>query len=145
MPVSQGSDTSGLTTSQPTLRPSARRSRHADWLIATTSRTLREIPHTIALVDEHESVGTGLGAAGSSFCFFACGALIPVLPYIFGLDKIAAAIVAALLGGMALLMTGALVGLLSGGPPLERALRQLAIGIGAAAATYLLGLLIGGG
>ena len=96
-------------------------------------------------VDEHESVGTGLGAAGSSFCFFAVGALIPVLPYIFGLDTIAAVIVAVLLVGMALLMTGAVVGLLSGGPPLRRALRQLGIGIGAAGATYLLGLLIGGG
>jgi len=95
--------------------------------------------------DEHEAVGTGLGAAGSSFCFFAAGALIPVLPYIFGLDKIAAVAVATLLVGMALLTTGAIVGLLSGGPPLRRALRQLAIGIGAAAATYLLGLLIGGG
>jgi VIT1/CCC1 family predicted Fe2+/Mn2+ transporter len=39
--------------------------------------------------------------------------------------------------------TGAVVGLLSGGPPLRRALRQLAIGYGAAAATYVLGLLFG--
>ena len=42
-----------------------------------------------------------------------------------------------------LLGTGAIVGLLSGGPPLKRALRQLGIGYGAAAATYLLGLLFG--
>jgi VIT1/CCC1 family predicted Fe2+/Mn2+ transporter len=32
---------------------------------------------------------------------------------------------------------------LSGGPPLRRALRQLAIGFGAAGATYLLGLAFG--
>lgn len=95
--------------------------------------------------DAHESVGTGLGAAGSSFCFFAGGALIPVLPYLLGLDGIVAVAVAAVLVGLALLTTGAVVGLLSGGPPLKRALRQLAIGIGAAGATYLLGLLIGGG
>jgi len=37
------------------------------------------------------------------------------------------------------------VGLLSGGPPIKRAVRQLAIGYGAAAVTYLLGLLFGGG
>jgi VIT1/CCC1 family predicted Fe2+/Mn2+ transporter len=37
--------------------------------------------------------------------------------------------------------TGAMVGLLSGGPPLRRALRQLAIGYGAALVTYGLGLL----
>ena len=36
--------------------------------------------------------------------------------------------------GIALLSTGAMVGLLSGGAPLRRALRQLAIGFGAAAA-----------
>ncbi len=102
-----------------------------------------ELPRLEAPDDEHESVGTGLGAAGSSFCFFAGGALIPVLPYLFRLEKIAAVIVAVILVGTALLTTGAIVGLLSGGPPLRRALRQL--GIGAAGATYLLGLLIGGG
>ena len=42
--------------------------------------------------------------------------------------------------GAALLGTGAVVGLLSGASPMKRALRQLAIGFGAAAVTYLLGL-----
>ena len=94
-------------------------------------------------VDEHEAVGTGLSAAVSSFCFFASGAVIPVLPYLFGLQGLAALIVAAVLVGIALLGTGAVVGILSGGPPLKRALRQLAIGYGAALVTYLLGLLFG--
>jgi VIT1/CCC1 family predicted Fe2+/Mn2+ transporter len=93
--------------------------------------------------DTHEAVGTGFGAAISSFCFFASGAVIPVLPYLFGLEGIAALLVAAVLVGLALLGTGAVVGLLSGGPPLRRALRQLGIGYGAAAVTYLLGLLFG--
>jgi vacuolar iron transporter family protein len=35
------------------------------------------------------------------------------------------------------------VGLISGGPPVRRALRQLAIGYGAAAITYGLGTLFG--
>jgi VIT1/CCC1 family predicted Fe2+/Mn2+ transporter len=48
-------------------------------------------------------------------------------------------VIAAVLVGIALLGTGAVVGLLSGASPLKRALRQLAIGYGAAAATYLLG------
>ena len=48
-----------------------------------------------------------------------------------------------MLVGLALLATGAIVGLLSGGPPLKRAIRQLVIGFGAAGVTYLLGLLFG--
>jgi VIT1/CCC1 family predicted Fe2+/Mn2+ transporter len=95
--------------------------------------------------DGHEAVGTGLGAGLSSFCFFASGALVPVLPYLFGLKGILALVVAGVLVGMALLATGVIVGLLSGGPPLRRALRQLLIGYGAAAITYLLGLLFGTG
>lgn len=84
-----------------------------------------------------------MGAAAASFCFFASGAVIPVLPYIFGLTGITAVIVACALVGLALLATGAVVGLLSGASPLKRALRQLAIGLGAAAATYVLGLVFG--
>jgi vacuolar iron transporter family protein len=95
--------------------------------------------------DRHEAVGTGLRAAVSSFSFFASGALIPVLPYLFGLEGTIAVVVAAGLVGIALLATGIVVGLLSGGPPLRRALRQLMIGYGAAAVTYLLGLLFGTG
>jgi VIT1/CCC1 family predicted Fe2+/Mn2+ transporter len=94
-------------------------------------------------IDEHEAIGTGMSAAVSSFLFFASGALLPVLPYLFGMQGIAAIVVAAVLVGLALLGTGAVVGLLSGGPPLKRALRQLAIGFGAAGVTYLLGLLFG--
>jgi vacuolar iron transporter family protein len=99
----------------------------------------------VAEVDEHEAIGTGLGAALSSFCFFASGAVIPVLPYLVGLSGMTAVVVAAVLVGAALLATGAAVGLLSGASPLKRGLRQLAIGFGAAAITYLLGLALGTG
>jgi VIT1/CCC1 family predicted Fe2+/Mn2+ transporter len=93
--------------------------------------------------DDHEEIGTAWQAALSSFCFFASGAIIPVLPYLFGLTGLGAVLLSAGLVGLALLGTGAVVGLLSGGPPLRRALRQLAIGLGAAAVTYLLGLAFG--
>ncbi|MDC7123419.1 VIT1/CCC1 family protein [Cellulomonas fimi] len=94
-------------------------------------------------VDEHETVGTAMGAAVASFCFFASGAAIPVLPYLFGADGLVAVAWAAALVGLALLGTGATVGVLSGASPGRRALRQLAIGFGAAAVTYLLGLAFG--
>jgi VIT1/CCC1 family predicted Fe2+/Mn2+ transporter len=102
-----------------------------------------EAPEETTDPDRHETVGSGLGAGISSFCFFASGALIPVLPFLFGLQGIPAICAAAALVGVALLSTGVIVGLLSGGPPLRRALRQLLIGYGAAAITYLLGLLFG--
>lgn len=94
-------------------------------------------------VDPHEAVGSAWGASLSSFCFFASGALIPVLPYLFGAEGLTAVVIASALVGLALLGTGAVVGILSGASPLLRALRQLGIGYGAAAATYVLGLAFG--
>jgi len=91
----------------------------------------------------HDVVGSAWGAALSSFLFFASGAIIPVLPWIFGMSGFAAVALALGLVGVALMGTGAMVGLLSGASPLKRGLRQLAIGFGAAAVTYLLGLLFG--
>lgn len=90
--------------------------------------------------DDNQALGTDLGAAASSFCFFASGAIIPILPYFFGLGGGMALLVGMFLVGLALLFTGGCVGLLSGASPLKRGLRQLAIGYGAAIATYLLGM-----
>ena len=101
--------------------------------------------HASAAGRDNEAIGTGLGAAVSSFLFFATGAIIPVLPYLIGLSGTTAVVVAAVLVGISLLSTGVIVGLLSGAPPMRRALRQLLIGYGAAAVTYLLGRLVGGG
>ncbi|MFC5994759.1 VIT1/CCC1 family protein [Pseudonocardia hispaniensis] len=95
--------------------------------------------------DGSEVVGSGLRAAASSFLFFAAGAVVPVLPFLLGMTGGAAVLVAAGLTGTALMLTGGTVALLSGGPPLRRALRQLAIGTAAAAVTYLLGLGLGAG
>lgn len=98
-------------------------------------------PSVAAPADEHEAIGTAWGAAGTSFCFFASGALVPVLPYLAGATGWTAVAWAAGLVGVALLGTGAVVGVLSGASPGRRAARQLAIGYGAAAVTYGLGLL----
>ncbi len=114
--------------------------------VLEAARTLdRSSPATDALTlpGDHEVVGSAFGAAASSFLFFASGAIIPVLPWIFGLSGTAAVVLALVLVGIALLATGAMVGLLSGAPPLKRGLRQLAIGYGAAAVTYVLGLAFG--
>ncbi|WP_241744410.1 VIT1/CCC1 transporter family protein [Cellulosimicrobium arenosum] len=114
---------------------------HAAEVLRTYSATTEIAPAPSD--DEHETHGTAMGAAVSSFFFFASGALIPVLPYLLGSSGFPAVALAAALVGIALLATGATVGLLSGTSPLSRALRQIAIGYGAAAATYVLGLVFG--
>ncbi|MDN5823683.1 MAG: VIT1/CCC1 transporter family protein [Micrococcaceae bacterium] len=103
-----------------------------------------EVPETETGGDEHEAMGSAYGAAASSFCFFSSGALVPILPYLFGMGGLPALLVALLLVGVALMLTGGIVGLLSGASPAKRGLRQLAIGLGAAGVTYVLGLLFGG-
>lgn len=119
---------------------------HAALVVARVHAAEQSAAPTDSLAVVHhddEAIGTGLSAAVSSFLFFASGALLPVLPYLFGLTGTAAIVTATVLVGIALLATGATVGLLSGASPLKRALRQLAIGLGAAAVTYLLGLAFG--
>jgi VIT1/CCC1 family predicted Fe2+/Mn2+ transporter len=96
-----------------------------------------------ASTDALDAVGSDVGAAMSSFAFFASGAAVPVLPFAVGLTGGPAVLVAAALVGVALLLTGAVVGVLSGGPPLARAVRQLVLGLGAAGITYLVGSLVG--
>jgi VIT1/CCC1 family predicted Fe2+/Mn2+ transporter len=93
--------------------------------------------------DALDAVGSDMGAALSSSAFFASGAAVPVLPFLLGLSGLSAVLVACVLVGLALLVTGAVVGVLSGGPPLARAVRQLCLGLGAAAITYLVGTLLG--
>lgn len=93
--------------------------------------------------DNHLSIGTAVGAAVSSFIFFATGALLPLLPFLLGFSGLSGVIASALVVGVALMFIGGIVGILSGKPPFLRGLRQLAIGYGAAAVTYLLGWVFG--
>ena len=107
------------------------------------STSLRSELAEIADTEEHEEIGSAMGAASASFCFFASGAVIPILPFIFGMSGTPAILLSSALVGVALLVTGGVVGLLSGASPTKRGLRQLAIGLGAAAVTYVLGLFFG--
>ncbi len=92
-------------------------------------------------IDAEDATGSPVSAALSSFLCFAGGAVVPVLPFILGLQGTAAAVLSCVLVSVALMLTGGLVGLLSGMSPGRRALRQWVIGMGAAAVTYGLGAL----
>ena len=93
--------------------------------------------------DPDEAVGSPWSAAISSFLFFASGALIPVLPYLFGATgyrrgrhRVRARRARAARDGRDRRHP---LGRLAA----RRALRQLAIGFGAAAPPTLLGLAFG--
>jgi vacuolar iron transporter family protein len=88
--------------------------------------------------DEQPSPWT---AAFSSLICFAIGALIPLLPYLFGATVLWPALVA---GGIGLFLAGALVARFTGKVWWVSGSRQLALGALAAGATYLIGSLIGG-
>jgi vacuolar iron transporter family protein len=79
-------------------------------------------------------------AAIASLLCFAVGAVIPLLPYLAGLHllwlSMALAAVAAVAGG-------GVVARLAGRPFWRGAIRQLGLGAGAAALTYLIGLAVG--
>ncbi len=90
-----------------------------------------------------DAIGTPFQAAASSFIFFAAGALLPLIPFFFGISGMASAITSTVVVGLALLITGGIVGLLSGGTPWFTAIRQLLVGYVAAGATYVLGSLMG--
>ena len=81
-------------------------------------------------------------AALTSFVCFSIGAVLPLLTYLMGYDSLWAALA---VGGVGLFVAGALVARFTARSPWLSGLRQLALGALAAAATYLVGMLIGVG
>jgi VIT1/CCC1 family predicted Fe2+/Mn2+ transporter len=81
-------------------------------------------------------------AAVSSFVCFAVGALVPLLTYLFGVHNLWLALG---VGGVGLFVAGAVVARFTGRAWWASGLRQLLLGALAAAATYLVGALIGVG
>jgi VIT1/CCC1 family predicted Fe2+/Mn2+ transporter len=88
--------------------------------------------------------GSPTRAAVSSFVSFAVGALIPLIPWFFGTGW-GAVIVSIVLGAVAALAIGAAIGYFSERSIVRAALRQLLITAGAAAVTFVVGRLVGGG
>jgi VIT1/CCC1 family predicted Fe2+/Mn2+ transporter/rubrerythrin len=89
-----------------------------------------------------DELGSPWGAAIGSFIAFAIGAIVPVVPYLFGVGS--GAFVASLgLSIAALFGVGAGVSLLTGRGLLFSGGRQVLLGAAAAAVTYVVGLAIG--
>ena len=79
-------------------------------------------------------------AGGASFVAFSIGALLPLLPYLFGITTLTASLV---ITAVSLLVGGMTVGRLTGRPLLRSGVRQLLLGAAAVAVTYLVGHVIG--
>ena len=89
-----------------------------------------------------DELGSPWGAAAGSFVAFGIGAVIPVIPFLFGGGLVLTALSLGL-SLVALFAVGAAVSLLTGRSLLFSGIRQLGIGLAAAVVTYLIGSLIG--
>ena len=104
-------------------------------------------PEAALEVHAKEEIGLAPGelpnpwvAAGSSFLAFALGALIPLLPYFFGVQVLWPSAVLSMLG---LFGAGALVSRVTARTWWFSGLRQLVVGVLAAAVTYGVGTVVG--
>jgi VIT1/CCC1 family predicted Fe2+/Mn2+ transporter len=79
-------------------------------------------------------------AAILSFVCFSLGALVPLLPYLFGATTLWPSLA---VGGVGLFVAGALTARFTSRTWYGSGLRQLALGLAAAGATYLIGKAIG--
>ena len=117
---------------------------------ATARKAAEEIsahPEKALAVHALEELGVDPGelpspvvAAGASLASFAVGALVPLLPYLFGLHLLWFALG---LTGVAAVVGGGLVSRLTDRPFWRGALRQLVLGAVAAGITFLIGMAVG--
>lgn len=89
-----------------------------------------------------DDLGSPWGAALSSFVSFACGAAVPLAPFLVATGNTALPVAIALTGA-ALLGVGAALSLFTGRSALYSGLRMLGIGAVAGTVTYLAGTLLG--
>lgn len=90
-----------------------------------------------------DDLGSPWGAAIWSFLAFAVGAIIPLLPFMFGLPLVRAVTITAVVTAIALFGVGAALSLFTGRSAIAGGLRMVLIGGGAGAATWLIGSMLG--
>jgi VIT1/CCC1 family predicted Fe2+/Mn2+ transporter/rubrerythrin len=88
------------------------------------------------------ALGSPWVAAASSFVTFACGAAIPVIPYLLTTGA-TAFITSAIVCGASLFLVGGLISIFTGRSFLFSGFRMLGIGALAAGLTYVIGKLLG--
>jgi len=114
----------------------------AERLLQDPEKALDTLAREELGVDPEELGGSPWEAAGASFLFFALGAMVPILPFLFGAGPLAVGM-SALLSGLALFGIGAFITLFTGRNPLLSGGRQALFGLVAAGITYGIGWLLG--
>ncbi len=114
----------------------------ADRLMADKGTALDTLVREELGLDPNELGGSPWAAGAWSFCLFAAGAAVPVLPFFF-LAGTGAMIVSIAASAAALSVVGAGTSLFTGRSALFSAARQIAIGAVAATITYGMGLVAG--
>jgi vacuolar iron transporter family protein len=123
------------------LDPEAARSTAAR-LLASPENALDTLAREELGVDPEELGGSAWEAAITSFFLFAVGAIIPVSPFLF-LSGTAAVGASLAVSALALFGIGAAITLMTGKGVHASGTRQVLFGLGAAAATFLIGRLLG--
>tara|TARA_B100001142_G_C14321949_1_gene650814 strand:+ start:469 stop:1602 length:1134 start_codon:yes stop_codon:yes gene_type:complete len=85
-----------------------------------------------------DDIGSPWKAAISSFLLFSIGAIIPVIPFLFG-NSVAHILFAGVLCALGLFTLGGLVTLLTGQSILKSGFRQMTIGVSIASLTFAIG------
>jgi VIT1/CCC1 family predicted Fe2+/Mn2+ transporter len=114
----------------------------ADRVMSNRATALETLGREELGIDPGSLGGSAWAAAGSSFAVFMAGAAVPVAPFFFTGGTRAIAL-SAVLTAAALFLVGAAITLFTGRSAVGSGLRQLAIGVAAAAITFGLGRLLG--
>lgn len=115
----------------------------AQQIISNPATALEALARDELGIDPEELGGSAWEAAITSFLLFAVGAIIPVIPYLFGASGLTAVAISSVLSAIGLFGIGSAITLFTGRSVLYSGTRQMIFGLVAAAVTFGIGRLIG--
>ncbi len=116
--------------------------RVVDQMLSDKTATLDALAREELGIDPTELGGSAYEAALASFMLFALGAIVPILPFFVTAGRVAV-IVSVGLSGLGLFAIGAAITIFTGVTVWRSGSRQLALGLGAAGVTFVIGRIIG--
>ncbi|BBD72000.1 hypothetical protein HS1genome_0389 [Sulfodiicoccus acidiphilus] len=105
---------------------------------ARASRELRDVAEDVVAPQDP---GDPLRSAGVTAASYVVGAMVPVLAFLLGLGGLVGLVTSYVVTGMATMVVGSLIGVVSEVNPLRKGAEMSAMALGAALATHVVGLL----